>query len=77
MLTTEDPSKYPVYPYRCLMRPPDPGAIPKDGLSYVEYKEGWTLCGHHFWGTAVYTRKLTTEEIEHYDLEPTCFCVCD
>lgn len=77
MLTVEDTEKYPAYPYRCLMRPPEPGAIPKDGLGYVDWKEGYTLGGHHFWGTAVYNRKLTRDEIEQYELEETCFCVCD
>lgn len=77
MLTAEDVNKYPAYPYRCLMRPPDPGAVPRDGLEYVDYKAGTTLGGHHFWGTAVYNRELTQQEIADYELEKTCFCVLD
>lgn len=75
MLTIENSKT--LYPYRCLMRPPMPGAIPKDGLDHVEFLEGHTLSGHYFWGTAVYTRKLTREEIDHYDLEQTCYVVVD
>ena len=77
MFVAEDVNQYPAYPYHCIMRLPCPGAVPSDGLAYCDYKEGNTLTGHHYWGTAVYSRKLTQEEIEHYDLEPTCFCVCD
>lgn len=77
MLQSEDVEKYHVYPYHCLMRQPMPGAVPKDGLEYVQFKGGTTLGGHHFWGTAVYSRKLSREEIDHYDMEPTCFVVTD
>lgn len=55
--------------YRCLMRPPTPGAIPREGLDRCDYCDGTTLGGHYFWGTAVYTRELTEEEIRDYDLE--------
>ena len=77
MLTAEDINKYPVYPYHCLMRPPMPGAVPKDGLSYVDFREGKLLDGRHHWGTAVYTRKLTRKEIDDYELLETCICVTD
>lgn len=77
MLICEDANSHPCYPYRCLMRPPMPGAVPTDGLSFCDFREGKTLSGHHFWGTAVYNRKLTDEEIEHYELQPTSFVVTD
>ena len=56
--------------YLCLMRPPMPGAVPREGLDSVDFREGKTPTGHHYWGQAVYARKLTAEEIMHYDLEP-------
>lgn len=77
MLTVEDAEMYPVYPYRCLMRPPGPGAVPIDGLQYCEYREGTTLGGHYFWGIAVYNRKLSMEEVERWELEEISFCVTD
>ena len=60
---------YLVIKYRCLMRPPMPGAVPREGLNAVWFDEGETPSGHHYWGTAVYIRELTEEEISHYDLE--------
>lgn len=62
-----------LYPYRCLLHPPGPGAMPKGDLAYCITKEGETPEGHHFWGTVVYTRELTPEEIDQYDLEKTEF----
>ena len=76
MLTDENRKKL-FYPYRCLMRPPTPGAIPIDGLLYVDGKERKTLDGRHIWGIAVYTRKLSPEEVERFELEETCFCTVD
>ena len=63
--------------YLCLMRPPTPGAIPKEGLDFVDFREGKSLSGHHYWGHAVYNRKLSDEEIYHYDLEETALVVTD
>lgn len=77
MITTDDASQYPVYPYHCIMRPPGPGAVPIDGLAYCDFKEGTTLDGRHYWGTAVYTRKLSDEEVRRWELAPTCFVVTD
>ena len=77
MLTCEDATKNLVYPCHCLMRPPEPGAIPMDGLAYVDFRTGKCIDGHPHWGTAVYTRKLTDEEVEHYELRETCFVVAD
>ena len=73
MMTCEP--EMPLYPYRCLMRPPTPGAVPRVGLVECDFKEGTTPGGHHFWGTVVYNRKLDDQAIQHYDLEPTCFGV--
>lgn len=65
------------YAYLCLMRPPVPGAIPREGLEGVDFKEGVSLSGHHYWGHAVYSRQLTDEELNHYDLEKTAIIVLD
>lgn len=65
-----DKEKY--YGYLCLMRPPMPGAIPRDGIIHVGFDEGEsTKSGHHYWGYAVYNHELSIEEQNHYDLEPT------
>lgn len=63
--------------YRCLMRPPVPGAIPREGLDRVDYREGNTLSGHYYYGTVTYTRKLADWEIRHYDLEEIALVVVD
>lgn len=58
------------YMYACLMRPPMPGAIPREGLDYVDFYEGETKDTHqHYWGAAAYTRELTKDEVAHYDLK--------
>ena len=74
MLTGKECKKW---AYMCLMRPPMPGAIPKNGLDSVDFRDGCSLSGHHYWGHAVYTRELTKEEIDHYDLERTAFATLD
>ena len=58
----------PKYTYRLLMRPPGPGAVPRDGLLWTDDNDEWTG-NRHTWGHAVYSRKLTDEEIEHYEME--------
>ena len=55
--------------YRALMRPPGPGAVPRDGLVESRCIESISPSGHHVWGWVVYNRYLTDEEINHYDLE--------
>lgn len=65
------------FAYLCLMRPPTPGSVPRDGLDSVDFKEGCSLSGHHYWGHAIYNRKLTEEEVWHYDLEETALVVLD
>ena len=58
------------YKYLLLMRPPQPGAMPKDGLIYPEFKTGYSRKSHHhYWGFVVYSRELTKEEIFQYELE--------
>ena len=67
MLSTNDVIEY---GYLCLMRPPMPGAVPREGLLQCKGKEGHSReSGHHYWGLAFYDRELTPEEIRHYDLE--------
>lgn len=56
------------YRYMMLMRPPVPGAIPREGLVEVLDRESWRN-GRHYWGEVVYSRKLTAEEVSHYELE--------
>ena len=66
------------YGYLCLMRPPELGAIPREGLVQCDYKDGYSAeSGHHYWGRAVYERELTEEEVRHYDLERTALAVTD
>jgi len=66
------------YAYYCLMRPPMPGAVPRNGLVQCEDKEGVSLTSkHHYWGRVVYDRPLSTEEVLHFELEPTALAVTD
>ena len=67
----------PLYGYLCLMLPPYPGAIPKDGIERVNFKEGRALSGHFYWGRVMYSRELSEEEVRHYDLEKTPLAVLD
>ena len=48
--------------YICTMRPPDPGAVPREGLTDASFEEGFTRSGRHFWGIVEYNRHLTEEE---------------
>ncbi len=54
--------------YLMRMRPPTPGAIPREGLVYANCDD-IMVRNRHYWGTAVYNRQLTDEECEHYDME--------
>lgn len=75
MLTTTGPNRY---GYLCLMRPPMPGAVPKEGMVGCDAREGYSMdSGHHYWGHVTYDRKLTREEVNHYDLELTSLVVTD
>ena len=55
--------------YATLMRPPQPGAIPRIGLQEIHECEFFAPSGHHAWGWAEYNRRLTDEEISEYELE--------
>lgn len=64
----------PLYLYYCPMRPPTPGAIPRNGLEYVhEYdsRRDIPLIGRAAWGYAVYSRELTEKEASDYELIPS------
>ena len=58
------------YRYGTLMRPPGPGAVPREGLDFA-IDGGFTNreTGHYCWGTATYKRPLTDKEIADYELE--------
>lgn len=58
--------------YGAKMRPPGPGAVPRDGLVECKCVEGEAPSGHHTWGWAEYNRFLTDDEVNHYDLEFVC-----
>lgn len=57
------------YRYALLMRPPQLGALPIDGLLITSCEPVDTPSGHHSWGWAEYNRMLSPEEIVHYELE--------
>lgn len=60
------------YGYLCLMRPPMPGSVPRDGLISASFDEGVSArSGHRYCGTVVYGRELSAAEIEGYELEKT------
>lgn len=57
--------------YYSPMRPPTLGAVPKEGLLYVEtFKERkYVHCIERLaWGYAVYDRELTPDEIGDHEL---------
>lgn len=61
----------PEFKYFCPMRPPTLGAVPKDGLCYVEpfWVRKYVKCiGRLAWGYAVYNRELTADEVAEYEL---------
>ena len=56
--------------YLGLMRPPGPGAVPRDGLIWAGDEEGVSkLSGRSYWGRVAYSRMLEAEEVEDYELE--------
>ena len=57
-----------MYVYGTRLRPPDIWCVPKEGLKSVDCQE-FEADGRHYWGNAVYTRELTKEELEHYDMD--------
>lgn len=58
------------YRYATLLRPPGPGAVPRDGLLQCGYSENLTPSGRRSWGWAEYDHHLSPEDVAHYDLEP-------
>lgn len=58
-----------LYRYYTRFRPPMPGAVPRDGLhAATDYGTVRDIDGTTAWGHADYTRPLTEEEIDHYEL---------
>ena len=58
-----------LYRYYCRMRPPMPGAIPRDGLDRVySFDTRKSINGVDAWGFVEYTRELTEKEIVDYEL---------
>ena len=59
--------------YYLTQRPPAPGAQPKRGLiKCFDYNNRLYVeaIGRNAWGSAVYDRPLTDEEIDDYELVP-------
>lgn len=58
-----------LYRYGCLMRPPGPGAVPRDGFVKCGFEHDVDPdIGHHYWGWCDYERRLTDEEVSSYEL---------
>lgn len=55
--------------YAFLMRPPMPGAMPREGLIECKEIHGIAPSGHRAWGWADYSRRLTEKEVQDYELE--------
>ena len=59
------------YVYYCPMRHPTLGAVPMNGLLYMEpltERRMEASINREIWGWAVYNRPLTVEEIAEYEL---------
>lgn len=54
--------------YACILRPPGPGAVPRDGLVNSACESGTAMTGHFTWGWVEYSRRLTEQEERIYDL---------
>ena len=57
------------YRYATLMRPPELGACPMEGMVAFSWENGIAPSGHHYWGWCEYNRKLTDKEIIDYEME--------
>lgn len=55
------------YTYYCRLRPPAPGAIPKDTIK-INY-DNITINNREYWGSVTYNRPLTENEMYNYDLD--------
>lgn len=61
------------YRYYYLMRPPAPGCQPERGLVEVKAFDRRTYIeeiAHGAWGWCEYSRALTTDEADDFELEP-------
>ena len=58
-----------VYRYALLMRPPCLGACPMNGMIRCSCEGGTAPSGHHYWGWCEYSRELTAQEINDYEME--------
>lgn len=56
------------FTYYCSLRPPMPGAIPKNGIVEV-VDEKIVKNNMEYWGYVIYNRELTKKELYQYDLE--------
>ena len=56
------------YIYAMLMRPPEPGALPKENLVEVNF-ERRVVGGRQTWGTAIYSKPITQKDELHYDMK--------
>ena len=59
--------------YYLTQRPPAPGAMPRRGLiDFYEYENRLfvEIIGREAWGSVVYDRPLTHEEVDEYELVP-------
>lgn len=53
------------FTYYCRLRPPTPGAIPKDGIVEVVDKKV-VKNNIEYWGYVIYNRELTKKELYQY-----------
>ena len=63
--------------YFCRERPPAPGAVPREDMTKVyEYPHPIydPMADHLMYGYVRYSRRLTPEEIEQYELYPQEEC---
>jgi len=61
-----------VYRYYCRLRPPMPGAIPRDGLvRTADFDWPQSFNGVAAWGWAEYDRELSAGEVADYELSPS------
>lgn len=61
-----------IYRYECLLRPPGPGAIPRDGCVCVDQREYITSDMKHVWGYVYYDHKIPDKLASDYDLRYAC-----
>lgn len=57
-----------MYTYGTRLRPPDIGCVPGYGVVDISFDE-FKYNGRHYWGKVTYTRHLTEEELEEYEMD--------